>query len=250
MAKTYKFDEETTTSYKGSKYTCKMSKKYAETKKKATEIINSGKYDLTENDFWTLKQYINSANENVCLYNGLIISHNGCLKINDKLEHPFLSKCCTEPIEFTYFKKSGKEIKEVKGYRQVYSEAKNAYVVIDENTKARVNGNEDIYEVGEISTENLMNDYPFAMLLKRLFDRVVLKKSKLAFMGIMSEAEIDDKQDMTTMFEGVDVPSQELIDKFNALPNQAKAQILNLNHTTDVKTIKVDVLKTLVENAK
>lgn len=232
----YKFDEEKTTRYKNREYTCSISKKYAETKKKATEIINSGKYGLTENDFWTLKQYMDNG---ICLYNGLIISHNGCLKINDKLENPFLSACCGEPTEFVYYKKSGKEIKEVKGFKQIYKESKNA-----------LNNGDEIYEVGEISTENLMNDYPFAMLYKRLFDRVVLKKSKLAFMGIMSEAEIDDKQDMTTMFDGVDEPSKELIDKFNNLSNQAKANILNLYHTTDVKNIKASVLKELVDNAK
>ena len=47
-----------------------------------------------------------------------------------------------------------------------------------------------------------------------------------------------------------DMPNKELLDKFNKLTNTQKANILNLCKTTDVKTIKADVLETLVNNAK
>lgn len=47
-----------------------------------------------------------------------------------------------------------------------------------------------------------------------------------------------------------DMPSKELLEKFNKLSAQQKANILNLMHTTDVATIKADVLESLIENAK
>lgn len=40
--------------------------------------------------------------------------------------------------------------------------------------------------------KNCKNEYPYAMALKRCFDRVVLKLSKLAYVGIMSDSEADD----------------------------------------------------------
>ena len=49
-----------------------------------------------------------------------------------------------------------------------------------------------IYEVGEVSKENCKNDYPYAMALKRCFDRVVLKNSKIAYAGIYSDSESDE----------------------------------------------------------
>ena len=58
------------------------SPKYEESKKKAIEMIDSGKYDLTDGDFWIL---MNETKNGKMAYTGLIISHNGCLKINDKL---------------------------------------------------------------------------------------------------------------------------------------------------------------------
>lgn len=141
--------------------------KYKSSKEKAIEIINAN-YGLTTADFWILKTL--SRNKQYVLYNGLIISHNGCLKINDKLgRNGFNPAYLSEPIEYEY---NG-----IKGLRQTYKE-------INEDTK--------LYEVGEISIENLKNTYPFAMLFKRVFDRVVLKKSKLAYYGVYSEEEADE----------------------------------------------------------
>ena len=57
-----------------------QSPKYEESKKKAKEIIE--KYEgITEADFWIL---MNKTKSGKMAYTGLIISHNGCLKINDK----------------------------------------------------------------------------------------------------------------------------------------------------------------------
>ena len=49
-----------------------------------------------------------------------------------------------------------------------------------------------IYEVGEVSKSNCTNDYPYAMAFKRCFDRVVLKKCKLAYAGVYSDSEAEE----------------------------------------------------------
>ena len=153
--------------------------KYLESKAKAMEMLKLD-YGLTEGDFWIL---MNRTKGGKMAYTGLIISHNGCLKINDKLTEEgngFKSDCLSEPIPFEF---NGQI-----GLRQVYQEEPMT-ILDDENGKTI---GSDIYEVGEISNVNLKNAYPFAMLLKRTFDRVVLKKSKLAYAGIYSEAEADE----------------------------------------------------------
>lgn len=157
--------------------------KYQESKAKALEMIK-GDYGLTEGDFWIL---MNKTKGGKVAYTGLIISHNGCLKINDKLAeqgNEFRSECLSEPIEFEY---NG-----VKGLRQVYKEPMVKIVNKESEHPSAYAVGGNLYEVGEISSANLKNAYPFAMLLKRTFDRVVLKKSKLAYTGIYSEAEADE----------------------------------------------------------
>ena len=88
MAKAYNFGEKKT------EYNAKLGKecevfltpKYNEAKKKAIEIIESGinhKQVLSETDFWIL---MNATKSGKMAYTGLIISHNGCLKINDALQ--------------------------------------------------------------------------------------------------------------------------------------------------------------------
>lgn len=135
--------------------------KYLEAKKKALDIIADGKYGITEADFWIL---MNETKNGKMAYTSLILSHNGCLKINDKLENPFNPEC-------VFVDKEGY------GNSLVYSYC---------------NKEQGIYENGEVSKENCKNAYPYAMAYKRMFDRVVLKLSKLAFWGIMSEVEADD----------------------------------------------------------
>lgn len=141
-----------------------QSPKYQEAKAKAIEIINSKKYGLSEADFWIL---MNTTKSGKMAYTSLIISHNGCLKINDNLDDKFKPECVTldkdgynESLVYTY-----------------------------------MNAEQGIYEVGEVAKGNCQNAYPYAMAFKRLFDRVVLKLSKLAYSGIMSDSESEEFTD-------------------------------------------------------
>lgn len=138
-----------------------QSPKYIESRAKAEEIIKSGKYAVQESDFWIL---MNATKNNKMAYTGLIISHNGCLKINDCLDSKFDPSCVSLDKE---------------GYKGslVYSYC---------------NPDQGLYEVGEVSAANCKNEYPYAMAYKRLFDRVVLKLSKLAYAGIYSDSEADE----------------------------------------------------------
>lgn len=137
-----------------------QSEKYLQSKQKAIEIIE--KYDdVEDSDFWIL---MNETKTGKMMYSGLIISHNGCLKINDHLGSKFIPSCVTLDKD---------------GYRGslVYSYC---------------NDDQGIYEVGEVSSDNCRNSYPYAMAFKRLFDRVVLKLSKLAYSGVYSDSEADE----------------------------------------------------------
>lgn len=139
--------------------------KYKESRSKAVEILDSGKYaGVTPNDFWILK---NETKNGKMAYTGLIISHNGCLKINDKLSSKF------DP-------RSVSLDKDGYGGSLVFSYC---------------NPDQGIFEVGEVSRGNCKNEYPYAMAFKRLFDRVVLKLSKLAYAGIYSDSEADEFKD-------------------------------------------------------
>ena len=137
------------------------SPKYLEGKKKAIELIDKTEYGLTEADFWILKTY----SAKTVTYAGLIISHNGCLKINDKLaaEAKFVPSC-------------------VSWVRNGSGDLVLQYL----------NDKQGLLEFGEASIKNCTNAYPFAMVLKRLQDRVILKNSKIAFSGIMSEVESEE----------------------------------------------------------
>ena len=141
--------------------------KYKEAKKKAIELIESEEYKdvLLESDFWIL---VNTySNKTKAMYSGLIISHDGCLKINDTLEEKlkFKPECVSIDKE---------------GYN-------NSLVF---SYKCEEQG---LYEVGEVNKENLKNGgYPYAMALKRCFDRVVLKNSKIAYSGIYSDSESEE----------------------------------------------------------
>ena len=167
MAKSYNFGEKKT------EYNAKLGKevevwqspKYLEAKKKAIETLESPQYKdvLSEGDFWIL---MNATKSGKMAYTGLIISHNGCLKINDALpaDKRFKPSCVT--LTETGYKSS-----------LVYT---------------YVNDDQGIYEVGEVSDKNCTNAYPYAMALKRCMDRVILKSSKLAYSGIYSDSEAEE----------------------------------------------------------
>lgn len=139
--------------------------KYKQSKEKAISLINEGKYGLSSADFWILMNESKGVKP-LMLYSGLIISHNACLKINDTQEQ----KNKFNPTNVT-----------------VDKDGFNGSLVF-----TYVNEEQGIYEVGEVSKDNCKNDYKYAMALKRLFDRVVLKITKIAYDGIYSEAESDE----------------------------------------------------------
>lgn len=175
-----------------------QSPKYIEARNKAIELINSNKYDLCEGDFWIL---MNETKTGKMMYSGLIISHNGCLKINDKLENKFKTNCVTLDKE---------------GYKNSL-----IYTYIDE----------DVYEIGEVNQSNCKNEYPYAMAFKRCFDRVVLKKSKLAYAGVYSDSEADE-------FSGKDI---EISSKITKTMEQALRDII-INHKIENETV-INLLK-------
>lgn len=143
------------------------SPKYQEAREKAVSLLDKGMYDLTENDFWIQKNLTKSGDKMV--YTGLIISHNGCLKINDRLEKRFRSECVTVDKE---------------GYANS--------LVFTYNCPEQ-----GLFEAGEVNRDNCKIAYPYAMALKRLFDRVVLKLCKLAYSGIYADTESDEFEEDT-----------------------------------------------------
>lgn len=178
-----------------------QSAKYIEAKSKALELIKSGKYDLSEGDFWIL---MNETKTGKMQYSGLIISHNGCLKINDKLENKFKTNCITLDKE---------------GYNNSL-----VYTYVDD----------EVYEIGEVSKTNCKNEYPYAMAFKRCFDRVVLKKSKLAYAGVYSDSEADE-------FNGKDI-EQDIDETINKTKQEALKTAIK-NNMLDVSGTDKDILK-------
>ena len=165
--KIYNFGEKKTENINGKTLPVEfITPKYKEARNKAIELLESDKYKgiLETSDFWIL---VNTyANKTKVMYSGLIISHDGCLKINDVLDEElkFKPECMTLDKE---------------GY--------NGSLVFTYNCPKQ-----GIYEVGEVSKDNCKNDYPYAMALKRCMDRVILKNSKIAYSGIYSDSEADE----------------------------------------------------------
>ena len=137
--------------------------KYKETKKKVVEMLDSGKYaGLNDSYFWILMHYSEKANK--VSYDGLIISHDGMKIINDNLpeERRVKAGCFSMPILSDYQK----------------------------DTMYMYYQDEETIEFGEISKDNCKNAYPYAMLFKRTYDRVVKDKAKMY--GVYSEEEADE----------------------------------------------------------
>lgn len=156
-----------------------QSPKYVQAKAKAIEIIESGKYGLSDSDFWIL---MNKTKTDKMAYTGLILSHNGCLKINETLESKFDPSCLSIDKD---------------GYW-------------DSLVYTYCSPEQGIYEVGEVSKKNLpTNAYPYAMALKRCFDRVVLKLSKLAYDNILSDSESEEfREDLDVTKEKADAKKE------------------------------------------
>lgn len=165
--KTYIFGEKKTENINGKTLPVEfITPKYKEARNKAIELLESDKYKdvLETSDFWIL---VNTySNKTKAMYSGLIISHDGCLKINDVLDENlrFKPECMT-----------------------IDKDGFNNSLVFTYNCPEQ-----GIYEVGEVSKDNCKNDYPYAMALKRCMDRVILKNSKIAYAGIYSDSEADE----------------------------------------------------------
>lgn len=174
-----------------------QSPKYKESKKAAEKFIDEKKI-VTDADFWILK---NKTKSGKMAYTGLIMSHNGCLKINDAMGKPFKPNCLS---------------RENNPYNNSL-----VFTYCDPET--------GIYEVGEVSQKNCSNEYPFAMALKRCFDRVILKLCKLAYAGIYSESEADEfektREDSNTTDEKKDeTPKAKTPEAQKTTPPKSEAQ--------------------------
>lgn len=144
----------------------KMLPKYKANKEKVIKLLESEEYKnvLQPGDFWILMNFNKDKSE--CYYSGLIISHEALLRINDSLpdKDRFNQRFCSPPIVCSF---KGNEC-----LRMEYRDERDG-----------------MYEVGEISATNCKNDYPYAMLVKRTFDRVVKRKAKLSMVYSDSEAD-------------------------------------------------------------
>ena len=196
-----------------------QSPKYRESKKKAIEMIESGKYDLSEADFWILMNKTKSGE--TMAYTGLIISHNGCLKINDKLDNKVNSKCFSLDKE---------------GYKNSL-----VYTYVDDDT----------YEVGEFNSDNGKNNYPYAMAFKRCFDRVVLKKSKLAYAGIYSEAEADEfKEPVEKKATGITENQKAIISKLTEKSQKSLFDKFGVSNIDELTTEQASEIVKIINEKK
>lgn len=235
MNKEYNFNEKKEEIINGKKVPVTFkTPKFNEAKAKAIELLESEKYKgvLLESDFWIL---VNTyANKTKAMYSGLIISHDGCLKINDVLEEElkFKPNCVTIDKD---------------GYN-------NSLVFI-------YNCNEQgIYEVGEVSLENCKNAYPYAMALKRCYDRVVLKNSKIAYAGIYSDSESEEfknnendvvKEEINYREEIIKYCEENKISKEDvAVKYKLKANLTNEEFKEALEKLKNDELEKAVEEFK
>ena len=155
------------------------SPKYETAKKAVIKMLESEQYKdvLEESDFWIL---MNRTKTGKMAYTGLIISHNGCLKINDTLpeELKFNPKCVC------YYCNSD-------NYTCTYNDS----LIFEYDSSKLEDDKQRIFEIGEVSSKNCTNDYPYAMALKRCMDRVILKNSKLAYSGVYSDSEAEEFSD-------------------------------------------------------
>lgn len=202
----YNFGEKKTENFDGKELPVWQTPKFHTAKRKVIETLESDKYKgvLDASDFWILMNTY--ANKTKVMYSGLIISHNGCLKINDTLEDKlkFKPECVTI---------------DTKGYN-------------DELVFHYCNVEQGLYEVGEVSSKNCKNDYPYAMALKRCFDRVVLKNCKLAYAGVYSDSEAEEftKKEIE---DDIDQLDEKQLDKIE-LESKCSRLGINLN-APDIK---------------
>lgn len=221
--KKYNFGEKSQEYYAkaNENYPVVFTSKYVSARTKAIELIEKGNYKLEEADFWIL---MNATKTKKMAYTGLIISHNGCLKINDALDKDkqYKPECISIDKD---------------GY--------NHSLVYTYNCPEQ-----GIYEVGEISKDNCKNDYPYAMALKRLIDRVILKNSGVAQYGIYSDSEADEfsKKDDEPEVQPDNTDYKEELKKYSAdnkldLREIAKIYKLNAKSTNEDFKKALEIIK-------
>lgn len=191
--KKYSFGEKT------SEYSAKDNKelpvwkspKYETAKKAVIKMLESEEYKnvLEESDFWIL---MNRTKSGKMAYTGLIITHNGCLKINDVL-----------PEELKFNPKCIKYL----GNTEYEATYKNS-LIFEYNSSVLENDKQKIFEIGEVNDKNCTNDYPYAMALKRCMDRVILKNSKLAYSGVYSDSEAEEFKNNSESDSESETPKQ------------------------------------------
>lgn len=190
--------------------------KYITSKNAAIKLIEEKEF-ISESDFWILMNRSNSGDK--MFYSGLIISHNGCLKINDNLpkEQKFKPECV-----------------------RVNENGYNGALVF-----TYICPEQGIYEVGEVSPQNCKNNYPYAMALKRCFDRVVLKQCKLAFYGVYSDSEADEfKEDPSRVSNS---EGFKLKEKERKAEEEKNADLLNKDFQKNMDTIPMSTKKQVNE---
>lgn len=187
MKKVYNFGEKETeySAKDGKELSVWKSPKYETAKKAVIKMLESEEYKdvLEESDFWIL---MNRTKSGKMAYTGLIISHNGCLKINDTL-----------PDELKFNPKCLKYVSSHGGFETYNNSLIFTYdsSLIEEFSEGQEKDKQRIFEIGEVSSKNCSNDYPYAMALKRCMDRVILKNSKLAYSGVYSDSEAEEFND-------------------------------------------------------
>lgn len=236
MSKKYDFGEKQQEYSKkdGKEIPVWKSPKYEQSKKAVIKMLESEQYKdiLDESDFWIL---MNRTNNGKMAYTGLIISHNGCLKINDVLsdELKFNPKCVSWTNDEQY-----------NGSLVFYYDSS----LMGEKDKQR------IYEIGEVSSKNCTNDYPYAMALKRCMDRVILKNSKLAYSGVYSDSEAEEFKNDNEEKQKEETPKEEINNR-DALINFCKDYNIDVNlvakeHKLNGKSSNEDFGKVLDELEK
>lgn len=179
--KVYNFGEKATefSAKDGKELPVWKSPKYETAKRAVIKMLESKEYKdvLEESDFWIL---MNRTKTGKMAYIGLIISHNGCLKINDTL-----------PEELKFNPECVRYFCNDENYTNTYNNS----LIFEYNSSTLEDDKQKIFEIGEVSSKNCTNDYPYAMALKRCMDRVILKNSKLAYSGVYSDSEAEEFTD-------------------------------------------------------
>lgn len=179
--KVYDFGEKTAeySAKDGKELPVWKSPKYETAKKAVIKMLESEQYKdvLDVSDFWIL---MNRTKSGKMAYTGLIISHNGCLKINDTLP----DELKFNPICLKYYCSD-----------EEYIKTYNNSLIFEYDSSKLEDDKQRIFEIGEVSSKNCTNDYPYAMALKRCMDRVILKNSKLAYSGVYSDSEAEEFTD-------------------------------------------------------